>query len=102
MSGENSNRSLLDMLKKYSPTPSQKKILAEASGVRLRADNDRRILEIEADFQHIIPKGELYELESGIREAYGINATKILPHYPAELFMYYLLLIIMSQISRNS
>ena len=85
MSGENT-RSLLDMLKKYSPTPSQKKILAEASGVRLRADNERRILEINADFPSIIPKGELYELESGIREAYELSAAKILPHYPGELF----------------
>ena len=81
-------KSFLELLNKYAPPVEYADILRSAKNVRSRADKEARILEIRADFDELVPKRALYEIEWGIKEAYKINVAKILPHYPAELFGY--------------
>jgi len=83
---ENKEKSLTQILKKFTPSPSEFQILESARDIHLRADNERRILEINASFPAIIHKNELYNLENNIKAVYELNAVKILPHYSSELF----------------
>ena len=83
-----SKKNFLEIFAKYQPSNEYADILLSAENIRSRADKANRILEVRADFLHIVPKKTLYAIEAGIREAYNLNIVKILPHYPAELFDY--------------
>jgi len=81
-------KSFLELFGKYLPPAEYVELLSSAKNVRSRANKEARILEIRADFDEIVPKSTLYDIEKGIKEAYKINVAKILPHYPSELFTY--------------
>lgn len=81
-------KTLKELFNKYLPTEDQEKILSSGTVTRSRVDKDKRIIEVYADFQHIVPKEKLYEIEESIKEAYKIQYCKIMPRYPSELFEY--------------
>ena len=81
-------KNFLELLTRYVPPKEYEEVLLSAKNVRSRANKEAKILEIRADFDKIVPKRTLYDIEAGIKEAYKINVVKILPHYPAELFGY--------------
>ena len=76
-------RSLLQILKKYEPGIRNRDILESASDYTVRADKEKRMLEISAHFPAPIDKDELYAMEHEIKEAYELATVKFLPHYPA-------------------
>ena len=81
-----SQKTLKELLYKYIPTPEQEQILSSGVVTRSRVDKERRILEVHANFESIIPKSALYEIEDKVAEVYQLVYFKILPHYPSNLF----------------
>jgi len=81
-------KTLKELLNKYLPTEEQESILESGIVLRSRIDKENRILELTAQFQSIISKSKLYEIEDNVRDAYKLQFCKILPKYPTELFDY--------------
>ena len=79
-------RSLLQVLKKYEPGMRYREILESASDYTVRADKEKRMLEISARFPAPIDKEELYGMEAEICQAYELALVKFLPHYPSHFF----------------
>ena len=82
------SKNLLQIFNRYTPSDRSAEILlsADAEGIRLRADKEQRLIEVEAPFPRVIPRRTLYEIEEEIRLAYELNVVRILPRYPSELF----------------
>ena len=77
---DSGERSLLQILKKYEPGMRNREILCSAFSHTVRADKEKRMLEISAHFPTPIEKHELYRLENEICEAYELAMVRILPH----------------------
>lgn len=84
--GDPTMKTLPEILYKYTPDPAARDVLEAAREPIVRADRDNRALQIEAHFDHLVPKSELYRVEEEIARAYELNYVKFLPHYPPELF----------------
>ena len=81
-------KTLRELFNKYIPsTDIQTNILESGTVTRSRVDKDKRIIEVYAEFDTIIAKEHLYELEDSIKEAYKILYCKIMPKYPSGLFV---------------
>lgn len=78
-------KSILEIFNKYEPDTAALKHLVYAGEVRLRCAREERIIEAEVEFERLIPKDTLYQIEDGIKSAYSLNHVKILPKYPSEL-----------------
>ena len=76
------SRTLLEVLKKYQPGSRLREILTDAVEFSMRADKEKRMLEISVTFSSVVDKEDLYEIEEGIRKAYELSYVKLLPHYP--------------------
>ncbi len=81
-------KTLRQLLNKYLPAEEHEWVLDRGKVVRSRVDREKRILEVTARFDKIVPKSLLYEIEEKVQEAYKIQFCKILPQYPSELFDY--------------
>jgi hypothetical protein len=79
-------RSLYDILKKYEPGALAKRIFADLGDYSVRADKEKRMLELSLSFPTPVDKEDLYTIEEEIRRAYDLQYVKILPHYPSETF----------------
>ena len=79
-------KTLLEIFSKYQPSESNAKWLVTATDIRLRADKERRMIEVSAAFPDLVAKSTLYTVEAEIEKAYQLNLVRILPRYPAELF----------------
>ncbi len=83
-----SKKDLVCVFCKYIPSERNRNILLSATDYKLRADKEKKMLEVKAAFPKIIKKSELYQLEREIESAYELNSVRILPEYPPELFEY--------------
>ena len=83
-----SQKNLKELLNKYLAPSEFEDILEDGIVVRSRIDQEKRFLEVTAEFPYLILKDKLYELEVQVAEIYRLNSFKILPHYPSELFSY--------------
>ena len=79
-------KTLTEILKRYEPDERSRRLLLEAHDIAVRADKDRKLLEISASFPRIIEKNRLYRIEEEIRAAYALSSVRLLPRYPQELF----------------
>ncbi len=79
-------KTLLEIFSKYQPSEANASWMAEATDIRLRADKERRMIEVSAAFPALIQKRTLYTVEAEIEKAYGLNHVRILPRYPSTLF----------------
>ncbi len=79
-------KDLVSVFSKYIPNEKNRKILLSVTDYKLRADRDKKMLEVKAAFPSIIKKSDLYYLEREIEKAYELNSVRILPEYPPELF----------------
>ncbi len=77
---------LLQKLSRYQPDRQTTELLSAAGEYTVRADREKRMLEITAAFDRIIDKDELYRIEGEIAAAYELNHVYLLPRYPASLF----------------
>jgi len=81
-------KTLLQLLTKYTPPPEFEEILREGSVISSRVDKERRMLEVRASFPSVIKKQRLYALEAQVAQVYDLRSFRILPSYPAEGFTY--------------
>ncbi len=81
-----SEKTLMQLLSRYSPAGIQKEIVMSAGKYRCRVDKVRKQMEITADFPRVYRKSDIRALEKEIKEAYAINWVHIIPHYGRELF----------------
>ncbi len=79
-------KTLADVFHKYKATPAELAILSIGVAESVRADRERKLIEVRASFPHIVNKLELYELEEKVRAAYEVNSVRILPVYDSHLF----------------
>lgn len=81
-------KNLLEILKKYQPEEFYRGLLllADPETIRVRADQEQRILWIDANFSKVISKKDLYTIEEQIRRAYDLQLMRLQPHYPMNCF----------------
>ncbi len=70
----------------YKPTGMLYSELVSARGISVRADKEKRFLEIKCRFPRLVDKEMLYEAEQKMAEVYRMNSVRILPSYPSECF----------------
>ncbi|MBQ7319292.1 MAG: PolC-type DNA polymerase III [Clostridia bacterium] len=83
---QENQRSIFEILKKYQPSAYADGILSNVTDFSVRADKEKRLLEICASFPSLVDKDDLYTIEEEICRAYDLQYVKILPHYPQTLF----------------
>lgn len=79
-------KGFFDIFNLYEPSGTERSVLALATGIAVRANKERRFLEIRCRFPHIVEKDELYGIEVGMAQTYHMNAVRILPSYPPDCF----------------
>ena len=79
-------KTLIEIFQKHSFTAPQVAWLKEATDIGLRADKERRMIEVSAFFPVPKPKRELYKIEEEIARTYDLSMVRILPRYPASFF----------------
>ena len=80
------NKTLLQILSRYTPREEHKSILEQVTDFSVRADKAALILEISASFPSLIQKKQLYAIEDDIRTQYALRCVRILPKYPSAAF----------------
>jgi DNA polymerase-3 subunit alpha (Gram-positive type) len=78
-------RTFFDIFTKYEPDDAAFGCLKKAGGCAVRCDRERRLLEVELDFDEIIPKSLLYAVETQLMSTYRMRGVRIIPKYPAGL-----------------
>ena len=79
-------KSFFDIFNLYSRNDTSGGILSRATDIRVKADRQRRILEISLCLPAIIEKELLYDIEAELAEVYRMACVRILPTYPSECF----------------
>ena len=80
-------RTMSDIFSRYSPvSQAQRELFAIAENVSVRADRERRMVEVNFSLPHLVSKTVLYETENALKEIYDQTSVRIFPHYPSELF----------------
>ncbi|MBR2370937.1 MAG: PolC-type DNA polymerase III [Clostridia bacterium] len=79
-------KTILQRFANYSPDSTTKDWLDNATNISMRANRERRIIEIHACFDWIMDKEDLYRIEDGITKAHNLGGFKIMPKYPGTLF----------------
>ena len=79
-------KSVTDLLNRYQPGERFRAILASAENRGVRADRERRCLELDLGFSSLVDKKDLYTMEEEICAAYELRSARLYPHYPSELF----------------
>ena len=87
---------------KWEPDEDALRIVSRISRFSNSVDKERRIIRVDASFDRVFTKKQLYALEDSIREAYGISACYIIPHYPRELFNEGYLEELITELKRNT
>ena len=79
-------KTLRELLNKYIPNDDDAAILDSGVVYRSLVDKEKRCLEVHVDFEHVIPKARLYELEDAVKKAYDLRMCKIRPRYLSDSF----------------
>ena len=80
------SKTFLELFNRYAPTDRQAKILSAGENLGVKINREKRIAEIRMSFPEPIEKKDLYEIESGVRQAYELSRFVILPSYPPDTF----------------
>ena len=76
---------LLERFPKYSPSSDlDQYMMAEVAGMRV--NKEERMMEVDISSSVIIPKRDLYRIESEISEAYKLNHFRIYAKYSPDLY----------------
>ncbi len=79
-------KNLLELFNRYTPTGRRLQWMRDAQSLSVRADKERRMLEVTAALSFAQDKDELYSAENDICKAYSLSSVRIFPKYAAELF----------------
>lgn len=80
------SKTFLELFNRYVPTDRQARILSAGENLGVKINREKRIAEIRMSFPEPVEKKDLYEIESGVRQAYELSRFVILPSYPPETF----------------
>ena len=83
---EKENKVFFDIFNKYSPTEFEKNILNSASDIKIFANRDDRIIDVQLSFDSLIEKDFLHNIEEKLCAAYDLNHMSFKPKYKKELF----------------
>lgn len=87
MPDKNGKRGFAEIFSRYSPeTAEHASLFEDAYDVTIRADKEKRFVEVAASFSRLFSKKIIYDLEARIASAYDLSSVRILPRYPSELF----------------
>ena len=84
-----SKKTFFEIFNVYKPSDSLvgvEALLNAVEDIRVRADKERRFLEVHGRFPRIVEKPLLYAIERDMERAYSLNSVRILPTYAPELF----------------
>ena len=84
-----SEKNFFEIFNLYTPSDelyAAEGFLSAAREIRVRADKEKRFLEISAQFPKLVEKELLYAVEREMEKAYRLNAVRLLPKYPSECF----------------
>ncbi len=82
------NKTFLEIFYKYSPNDTVRRILDSSSDIKMRADKERRMIEVSLKFPKTIDKDMLYGIEREIAAKYELNSVRLLPNYAPDLLEY--------------
>ena len=84
-----SEKNFFEIFNLYEPSDElygAKALLGAARDIKVRANKERRFLEIHASFPQLADKPLLYAVEQEMATVYRLNCVRILPHYPSALW----------------
>ncbi len=79
-------KKLTELLTKYTPSGARREWMSAAECTWVKAEKERKILEVGIALPFVVEKDELYAAELDVREQYKLSVVKLLPRYPTELF----------------
>ncbi len=79
-------KNFFDIFDLYKPEGMLASELMAATDISVRADREKRFLEILCHFPRLVDKELLYEAEQKMAEIYHMNSVRILPKYEKECF----------------
>ena len=80
------NKPFLELFSKYKPDAVSAKIVEAIRDYTVKVNKESRMVLIEACFDNIIHKKQLYKIEEGIKKDLDLNRVFIKPKYPNNLF----------------
>ena len=95
-------KSFLEVFSKYSPDEITEKLLNSSEIKGRRADVEKRMLEVDVEFEQIISKNILYRIEEEIAKAYDLRMMRICPKYKEDLFYVDYIKEILKEASRSA
>jgi DNA polymerase-3 subunit alpha (Gram-positive type) len=95
-----STKNFRQYFSRYTPDERTAPVADAARDIRVRADKENKIIEIDASFDRLFPRETLYAVEDGLCKAYSLNLVRLLPKYPAELFSHDYLSEIITELYR--
>ena len=75
-----------DIFNKYSPSEMEKNILNGASDIKILANRDDRIIDVYLNFDNLVEKDFLHNIEEKLCEVYNLSRMSFKPKYTKELF----------------
>ena len=81
-----SKKTLPEVLQKYQPDEKTYAWMMHGQNIRVLADREQKILQIDADFDILLEKEALYRMEDEVCRIYQIRQFSLRPHYPAARF----------------
>ena len=80
------NKGFLDLFKRYSPSASDRRVLAQAHHAVMRVNREPLRIEVEVNFDTRQDASVLYRVEQECRVLYNALSFRIFPHYPPQTF----------------
>ncbi len=84
-----SEKNFFEIFNLYKPSEAlayAEPLLNSAHDIKVRADKERRFLEIHLSLNEVSEKPILYAIEQEMAQVYRLNCVRILPHYPGSLW----------------
>ena len=91
-----------EKFRKYTPSDAERIILDRITDFTAQADVDRRMIQVNADFDTYVSFDQLSEIEVNIKKAYDLNYMAIHPHYTGIDFSIEYMGHVFYELSRNT
>jgi len=86
LQSKSKQRVFFDIFNKYTPSEMEKNILNNSSDIKILADREKRIIDVELNFDNLIEKDFLHRTEERLCEIYNLSRMSFKPKYKKELF----------------
>ncbi|MBR7032618.1 MAG: PolC-type DNA polymerase III [Clostridia bacterium] len=83
---EDNVSTLKEKFKRVVPSEEESLLFDSSHVTKLMFDRDRKIVEVRCDLPRYFSKDVIYSSEDKIKNTYGLNLVRILPHYTPDVF----------------